>query len=102
MLKNRPYRIVPLSRIVLLKLYIEHLNDSPKDRFSVENVCGLFNVPMSRNLVETALVRLSREGNYGSKLASSVGTKRDGDRGFRIAEGGIFAVERALRDPSSD
>ncbi|MGE8942960.1 hypothetical protein ACO2I3_13680 [Leptospira interrogans] len=102
MLKNSPYRIVPLSRIVLLKLYVEHVNDSPKDRFSAEDVCGLFRAPMSRNLVETALSRLSREGGYGAKLVSSVGTKKDGTRGFRIAEEGIFVVERGLRDPASD
>jgi len=102
MLKNRPYRLVPLSRVVLLKLYIEHVNDTPLDRFTVADVCGLFRVPMSRNLVESALERLCREGSYSSRLVSGHGTKKNGDRGYRIRDEGIFLVEAALKDPSSD
>jgi len=102
MLRNRPYRLVPLSRIILLKLYIEHVNDSPQDRFSSADLCGLFRVPMSRNLIESALARLSREGTYQSRVVSAHGTKKGGDRGYRIGDEGILIVEMALKNPSSD
>ncbi len=102
MLKNRPYRLVPLSRIVLLKLYVEHVNDTALERFTPADVCGLFRVPMSRNLIESALERLSREGSYNSRAVSGHGTKKNGDRGYRIGDEGIFTVEAALKDSSSD
>lgn len=102
MLKNRPYRLIPLSRIVLLKLYIAHVNDTPLDRFTAADVCGMFRVPMSKNLVESALERLCREGSYNSRLVSAHGSKKNGDRGYRIRDDGIFLVEAALKDPSSD
>lgn len=87
---------------MLLKLYVEHVNDTALERSTPADVCGLFRVPMSRNLIESALERLSKEGSYDSRVVSSHGTKKNGDRGYRIGDEGIFAIEAALKDSSSD
>jgi hypothetical protein len=102
-LKNKPYRIVPLTRIVLLKLYVLHVDDDPRGKYSVDDVCEAFDVPVSRNLVETALERLYRESTRNNeRLVSAVGKRGHGQNSYQISDQGILVVERALRNPSSD
>jgi hypothetical protein len=103
MLKNKPYRIVPLTRIVLLKLYALHVNDDPRGKYAVRDICEAFDVPISRNLVETALERLYRESTRtDERLVSAIGKRGHGDNAYRISDQGILVVEKSLRNPSSD
>lgn len=96
----KPYQIAPLSRIILLKLYQRHIADDDRDRFTVEDIRGLFSVSVSRNLIQSSLSLMMK--SYSDKFISSVGTISAGNRGFRINEDGIIFVEKQLRRKSSD
>ena len=63
-LKLKPYRLVPLSRIILARLYIQHVNDDPKDKYSAEDVAALFSIPISLNLIRSALEKLESDSTY--------------------------------------
>jgi hypothetical protein len=101
-IKNKPYRLSPLARIVVLKLYLAHINDDARDSFSVEEVKGLFPGKMSANLLKSAL-EFARDGRYGrrSALLSRVGSTKTGLK-YKINEDGILTVEQALRQKESD
>jgi hypothetical protein len=101
-LKTKPYRLIPLSRIILAKLYEQHVNDEPKDRFSVDDVTKLFSVPVSKNLVASALARLYEDSKYSEKLVIRRGSKTSAEQGYVIGDYGIQVVEKALLQKVSD
>jgi len=96
----KPYRIAPLSRIILLKLYQRHIADDNRDRYTVEEIRSLFSVPVSRNLLQSSLSLMTK--SYANKFISTVGSISGGNRGYRINEEGIIFVEKQLRRKSSD
>jgi hypothetical protein len=100
--RYKPYRLVPFSRVILYKLYICHLDNDHKSEFSVADVAQAFSVPVSRNLVSSALDFL-RNKNYNEGPLVTRHRKPGADvYVFRIAPEGFRAVEEALRNKSSD
>jgi hypothetical protein len=101
--KTKPYRLIPLSRIILAKLYEQHVNDEPKDRFTVDEVAELFSVPVSRNLIASALARLHSDSKYqNQKLVIRRGLKSSAQPGYAIGDYGIQVVEGAMLQKNSD
>ncbi len=101
-LKNTPYRLVPLSRVVLLKLYLAHINDDPRPALSASEVVELFPTKVSSNLVRSAL-ELLRGSAYDSakpSLVARVGAPEA--HKYKLNERGIFFVEEGLRQKESD
>lgn len=96
-LRNTPYRIVPLARAIAYKLYVLHVNDDLRDRLSLDQIAGLFSIPISRNLLRSAIEILIRD-----RFASRHSVKAEDGPRFRLAEEGIFLVEKALRNRQSD
>jgi hypothetical protein len=101
--KYTPYRIVPLSRLILFKLYINHINSEKKNRFSVEEICSLFSIPISPNLAKSALNLLRGETyNARSHYITRHSSEKAGGHLYQITNDGILLVERALRNKQSD
>lgn len=99
--KNTPYRIVPLARCVLAKLYIEHVNDSDKEMYSETEILNIFSVPISKNLLRSSL-EFMRTNYYGGKsLIRRHGNQESGHR-YSVTPEGLREVERSSRDKSSD
>lgn len=101
MFQNVPYRLVPLARCVLAKLYVEHVNDNNVDAFSVDEIKAKFSVSVSRNLIGSALEEFHGPRYSDSALINRTGTKKVEWR-YKISSAGIQFVEKALRDSSSD
>jgi hypothetical protein len=101
MFQNTPYRLFPLARCVLAKLYAEHVNDNDVDAFSIDEVKATFSVPVSRNLIGSALEELYGSKNSNNSVLHRFGAKRSEWR-YKINSAGIQRVEKALRDSSSD
>lgn len=72
-IKNKPYRLTSLARIVAYKLYVLHINDDEREKIDVTTALSLFTIPMSRNLIRSALELLrsdqfvARSGDGQSK-----------------------------------
>lgn len=102
-LKYTPYRLVPLSRIILCKLYFAHVNDDSREQFSVEDIRQMFSVPVSANMVRSAADYLRgepyRETNYVTRHTPKAGTKQ---YSYKITERGIMHVEQEFRRRDSD
>lgn len=101
MFQNVPYRLIPLARCVLTKLYVQHVNDSDTEAFSVDEIKSIFSVPVSRNLISSALDELYGPKYSDKALVHRSGTKRS-ERRYRITSSGIQFVEKSLRDSASD
>jgi hypothetical protein len=101
-LKQKPYRLIPLSRIILARLYVQHVNDDPKDRYTPEEVAALFEIPISLNLIKSALEKLLIDSTYNSHLVLRKGTKKAGNSGFLIGPYGIEVVEKAILKKNTD
>lgn len=101
MFQNVPYRLVPLARCVLAKLYVEHVNDNDLDAFSADEVSALFSVRVSRNLVGSALEELYISKHSDNSMLQRTGAKRPEWR-YKINSTGIQFVEKTLRNSSSD
>ena len=101
-LKHKPYRLIPLSRIILARLYIQHVNDDPKDRYSPEEVAAFFTIPISLNLIKSALEKLHSDSTYNSNLVLRKGTKKTGNLGYLIGPYGMEIVEKALLKKDTD
>src|ERR1022692_2036414 len=95
-LKQKPYRLIPLSRIILARLYVQHVNDDPKDRYSPEEVAAFFALPISLNLIRSALEKLHSDSTYNSNLVLRKGTKKTGNLGYLIGPYGMEVVEKAI------
>lgn len=101
MFQNVPYRLIPLARCVLTKLYVQHVNDSDTEAFSVDEIKSIFSVPVSRNLISSALDELYGPKYSDKALVHRSGTKRS-ERRYRITSAGIQFVEKSLRNSASD
>jgi hypothetical protein len=100
-LKAKPYRLIPLSRIILAKLYVLHVNDDPRDRYNARDIAALFSIPISVKLIQSALDRMHRESRYNDRLIIKKGNKGN-DQGYAIGDHGITIVERALLKRDTD
>jgi hypothetical protein len=101
-LKQKPYRLIPLSRIILARLYIQHVNDDPRDKYSPEEVAAFFTVPISLNLIRSALEKLNNDSTYGAHLIVRKGSKKAGSLGYVIGPYGMEVVEKAILKKDSD
>lgn len=100
--KYKPYRVVPLGRIIVCKLYHAHVNDHVKSEYTPAEIAGLFSVPMSRNLVGSALeVLRGRTYSRDGLVTRHRGANSDEYR-YKISEAGILMVERHLRNKNTD
>ena len=97
---NKPYRISSLLNVILYKLYVEHVNDSAEDRYSVEEIVKLFSTTVSRNLVKSAL-ELGRTDDNSKLILRSV-QKGTGSHLYHISSAGLAQVENELRRKNSD
>ncbi|RRN68590.1 hypothetical protein [Agrobacterium deltaense] len=86
---------------MLTKLYVQHVNDSDTEAFSVDEIKSIFSVPVSRNLISSALDELYGPKYSDKALVHRSGTKRS-ERRYRITSAGIQFVEKSLRDSASD
>lgn len=100
-IKNKPFRLIPLSRIILAKLYEQHVNDNPKDRFTAEDIAELFSIPVSKNLIASALTRLHNESKFNEKLVIRRGIKAE-QYGFVIGDYGIQVIEKGILKKNTD
>jgi hypothetical protein len=100
-LKAKAYRLIPLSRLILAKLYVLHVNDDPRDRYNARDIAALFSIPISVNLIKSALERMHRESRYSDRLIIKRGNKGN-DQGYAIGDHGITVVERALLKRDTD
>ena len=102
--KFKPYRIVPLARIVLCKIYVAHVNDEPRQSLTVEDIARLFSIPMSQNLLKTAVEHLRGNSYNDPKLVTRHSAAKDKPKNHAssITEAGIVLVERSLRRRDSD
>jgi hypothetical protein len=101
-IKKKPYRVVPLARLVLFKLYVAHVNDEPKSQFNVDEIASLFDVPISKNLIRSATDFLKGRAYGEPALISRTKNKSTEEYEFKIAQEGIFLVEKELRRKDSD
>jgi len=101
-LKQKPYRLIPLSRIILARLYVQHVNDDPKDRYSPQEVAALFSIPISLNLIRSALEKLHRDSNLHAPLVLRKGNTKTGNLGYAIGAYGMEVVEKAILKKDSD
>lgn len=101
MFQNKPYRLIPLARCVLGKLYVEHVNDNDSELFSAEEVKNLFSIPVSRNLLSSALEELYVAKNSNETLVVRSGARK-AEWKYRISSRGIQTVEKALQNSGSD
>jgi hypothetical protein len=101
-LKQKPYRLIPLSRIILARLYVQHVNDDPKDRYTAEEVAAFFAIPISLNLIRSALEKLHSDSTYNSHLVLRKGTKKTGNLGYVIGPYGMEVVEKAILKKNTD
>jgi hypothetical protein len=101
-LKQKPYRLIPLSRIILARLYIQHVNDDPREKYSPEEVAAFFAIPISLNLIRSALEKLHTDSTYDSHLVVRSGSKKAGTLGYLIGPFGMEVVEKALLKKNSD
>lgn len=99
--KNTPYRIVPLARCILAKLYIEHVNDTEEESYIVGDIRNLFSVPLSKNLIRSSLEWLRGNTYQGNQLIRRLGNQKSG-YSYNITPEGLREVELSLRDKSSD
>lgn len=99
-LKNTPYRISALARVITYKMYVEHVNDNTLARFSVSDVSKLFTIPISKNLVKSAL-ELSRS-DHRTKFILRWTSKSEDQHLYSVSSDGIQFVERELRRKDSD
>jgi hypothetical protein len=98
--KYTPYRLVPFSHLVLYKLYFCHLNDENLSEFTAYDILASFSVPVSSNLILTALDFLRTKCHEETPLITR--QRREGVYYFRMAYGGFSVVEDALRTKRSD
>lgn len=73
-----------------------HVDDDPRDLFSVEEIAKLFTAEISRNLIKSALLILKED-----QFISRSGNQERGYT-FRITQKGIIMVEVSLRNRESD
>jgi hypothetical protein len=89
-----PYRLIPLSECVLYKLYEAHVHDDANDRYSIDDICAMFNEHVPRKLVLSAIDLLR-----GRRYEDQKKVNRHGNAGaysYSITHDGIMTVERAL------
>jgi hypothetical protein len=101
-LKHRPYRLGPLSRIILARLYAQHVNDDPKETYSPKEVAALFSIAISLNLIKSALEKLARDSSFHAHLVVRTGSKKAGTLGYAVGPLGIEVVEKALLKKNTD
>jgi hypothetical protein len=101
-LKQKPYRLIALSRIILARLYVQHVNDDPKEKYSPEEVAAFFAIPISLNLIRSALEKLDNDSTYSSHLVLRKGSKKAGTLGYVIGPYGMEVVEKAILKKNSD
>jgi hypothetical protein len=102
-LRNKPYRAIPLGRIILCKLYQRHVNDDPQLEFSAKEIVQMFSQPVSYNLVVSAL-EIFRGRTHNRPDAPISRHKKNGSEEFkyRLTYDGLLLVEKNLADPNSD
>lgn len=101
-LRHRPYRVIPLGRIILWKLYQQHVNDEPKFEYTAIEISNLFSISVSQNLVSSALEFL-RGSRYQRDGLVTRHKRTDSDEyRFTLSYHGILLVEGQLRNRNSD
>ena len=101
--KNKPYRLVPLSRIIVCKMYYAHVNDDPKLEYSVSDIVNLFSLSVSLNLITSAMEFLRgppyrRENALVTRHKPATAEEYT----YRLTQNAILMVERHLRNKDSD
>lgn len=88
------HRVRALIAIVLYKLYELHINDDPREKLSLEEICALFQVEVSRNLLRSAIESMRAQRGANPWVARH----GNGEIGhsYSITFAGILAVEEAL------
>jgi len=99
--KNTPYRIVPLARCILAKLYVELVNDADHLNLSDKQIAGLFKVHISLNLIRSSLEFL-RTNHYSEQTLLTRHGNREKGYTYSITAQGIREVEKSSRDKSTD
>jgi hypothetical protein len=90
-------RLIPLARALVLRVYQRHLDDSSDGRVYEDEVPALFEVKISKNLINSALDFARRDG-FVSRQTDDVRRKRY----YRIRADGIRFVENQLGIDDSD
>lgn len=93
---KKPLRIIPLARLICLKLYLLHVKDDERDKLTVEEVLSEFSISISRNLARSSLEILRKD-----QFVHRHGNAETGYR-FSIKEEGILMIEKSLSKSDSD
>jgi hypothetical protein len=86
----------------LARLYVQHVNDDPKEKYSPEEVAAFFAIPISLNLIRSALEKLHNDSTYNSHLVERKGSKKAGTLGYVIGPYGMEVVEKAILKKNTD
>ena len=96
---KRALRLIPLSEIILYRLYEAHISDDLKDKYSFEDIQLMLKEQVSRKLISSAITHL-----MGKKYEQRPYIGRSGKSGeytYFISIDGIFQVEKQLNRGNS-
>jgi hypothetical protein len=97
---HKPHlRLIPLSAVILYRLYQAHLEDDTKDEYGFDDIQKMLNGQASRKIILSAIKYLMSEGRAGSSSIRRSG--KSGEYFYAISLDGIFRIEKELNRRNS-